>query len=68
MNSIGTAPRLKNRAGRKIVGRLKNTMVAGSLFSTAQALGAIGSEPVWSLGSDFVPPLLFQGLGVISRA
>ncbi|WP_287128196.1 TldD/PmbA family protein [Candidatus Cyanaurora vandensis] len=52
----------------EIVGRLKNTMVAGSLFSGAQALGAIGSQPEWSLGSAFVPPLLFQGLGVISRA
>ncbi|WP_245395565.1 TldD/PmbA family protein [Anthocerotibacter panamensis] len=51
----------------EIVGRVKNTMVAGNLFIAGQALEVIGSEPEWVFGASRVPPLLFRQLGVASR-
>ncbi|MBW4658869.1 MAG: TldD/PmbA family protein [Drouetiella hepatica Uher 2000/2452] len=51
----------------KIVGRLKNTMVAGSIFEAFQQLVDLGDQPEWVGGSSYVPSLLFGKLGVASR-
>ncbi|MGB3533701.1 MAG: TldD/PmbA family protein [Microcoleaceae cyanobacterium] len=51
----------------KIVGRLKNTMVAGSIFEAFQQMVDLGSQPQWFGSSAFVPCILFQQLGVTAR-
>ncbi|MBI4780240.1 MAG: TldD/PmbA family protein [Oscillatoriophycideae cyanobacterium NC_groundwater_1537_Pr4_S-0.65um_50_18] len=51
----------------KIVGRLKNTMVAGSIFEAFQHLVDLGDQPEWVGGSSYVPSLLFGNLGVAAR-
>ncbi len=48
----------------EIVGRLKNTMVAGSIFEAFTQIVDFGSQPQWSGASAFVPCILFQQLGV----
>ncbi len=52
----------------EVVGRLKNTMVAGNFFTAGQAIEAIGSQAEWVFGSAKMPALLFKSLGVASRA
>jgi len=52
----------------QIVGRAKNTMVAGNLFRAFQQIEALGSERTWAYGSAWVPPILLGELGVTSRA
>ena len=51
-----------------IVGRLKNTMVAGNIFDAFRQLADLGNAPEWvgSTGTR-VPSLLFAGLGVAAR-
>ena len=51
----------------KIVGRLKNTMVAGSIFEAFQQLVDLGDQPEWVGGSSYMPSLLFGKLGVAAR-
>jgi PmbA protein len=51
----------------KIVGRLKNTMVAGSIFEAFQQMVDLGSQPQWFGSSAFVPCILFEQLGVTAR-
>ncbi len=51
----------------QIVGRVKNTMVAGSIFEAFKNLVDLGSDPQWVGGSAYLPSLLFQQLGVASR-
>ncbi|MGB3401347.1 MAG: TldD/PmbA family protein [Microcoleaceae cyanobacterium] len=51
----------------KIVGRLKNTMVAGSIFEAFQQMVDLGSQPQWFGSSAFVPCILFEKLGVTAR-
>lgn len=50
-----------------IVGRVKNTMVAGSIFEAFQHLADLGDQPEWVGGGAYVPSLLFQQLGVAAR-
>jgi PmbA protein len=51
----------------EIVGRVKNTMVAGSIFEGFQHLVDLGNQPEWIGGGSYLPCLLFEGLGVAAR-
>ena len=51
----------------EIVGRLKNTMVAGNIFEAFKQLGDLSDRPEWVGGGSYVPSLLFQQLGVAAR-
>lgn len=51
----------------EIVGRVKNTMVAGSVFEAFQNLADFSDTPEWVGGGAFVPAMLFQQLGVAAR-
>ena len=48
----------------KIVGRVKNTMVAGNVHQALADVLAVGSEGRWLGGSLFLPPIAFNGLSV----
>jgi PmbA protein len=52
----------------EIVGRLKNTMVAGNIFEAFNAqLAGLSAETEWVFGSACLPTIAFAGLGVSSR-
>jgi PmbA protein len=51
----------------QIVGRVKNTMVAGSIFEAFQHLVDLGDTPEWVGGRAYLPSLMFEQLGVASR-
>jgi PmbA protein len=51
----------------EIVGRVKNTMVAGSIFEAFQNLVDLGDTPEWVGGGSYLPSLLFSKLGVSAR-
>jgi len=51
----------------QIVGRVKNTMVAGSIFEAFKNLVDLGNQPEWVGGSSYLPSLLFAQLGVAAR-
>lgn len=51
----------------QIVGRVKNTMVSGSLFEAFQNLVDLGNEREWVGGNTYVPSLLFEQMSVASR-
>jgi PmbA protein len=51
----------------KIVGRVKNTMVAGNLFEAFSNLEELSKETTWIFGSARLPAILFRNLGVVSR-
>lgn len=51
----------------QIVGRVKNTMVAGSIFEAFQNLVDLSNEPEWIGGGAYVPAILFAKLGVAAR-
>lgn len=51
----------------KIVGRVKNTMVAGSIFEAFKHLVDLGNQPQWVGGGAYLPSMLFQELGVAAR-
>ncbi|HEU4759182.1 MAG TPA: metallopeptidase TldD-related protein [Dehalococcoidia bacterium] len=51
----------------EIVGRVKDTMVAGNVHEALRRLVAIGSEGRWVGGSLFTPPLWFEGLTVSAK-
>jgi PmbA protein len=48
----------------EIVGRVKNTIVAGNVHQALSKVTAIGSEARWISGSVHTPPLLIDGLAV----
>jgi PmbA protein len=52
----------------EIVGRVKDTIVAGNVHEALRNVLAIGSEARWVGGSVFTPPLLFERLAVSSKA
>ncbi|HEY9698841.1 MAG TPA: TldD/PmbA family protein [Trichocoleus sp.] len=52
----------------KIVGRVKNTMVAGSIFEAFQHLVDLGDTPEWVGGGAYLPCILFEELGVAARS
>lgn len=51
----------------QIVGRVKNTMVAGNIFEAFQCLVDLGASPEWVGGGSYLPCLLFEQLGVAAR-
>ena len=51
----------------QIVGRVKNTMVAGSIFEALNNLVDLSNEREWVGGSTYIPSLLIEQLGVASR-
>ncbi|MGY4706463.1 TldD/PmbA family protein [Candidatus Bipolaricaulota sp. J31] len=55
------------RDGR-VIGRLKNTMIAGNAYEVLRdGLRAIGGEPEWCYGFYNSPPLLVEGVSVVTR-
>jgi PmbA protein len=50
----------------EIVGRVKNTMVAGSIFEAA--IAALGDRAEWVGGGAYVPYILFSNLGVAAKS
>ena len=51
----------------KIVGRVKNTMVAGNIFEAFNNLVDFSDRAIWVGSSSYMPYILFSGLGVASR-
>jgi PmbA protein len=48
----------------KIVGRVKDTMVAGNVYTALKQLVALGSDLQWN-GSCYTPSLIVEGLSVV---
>ena len=53
--------------GGKIVGRVKDTMVAGNIFDAFKNLVDLSDRPEWVGSRAYVPHILFAGLGVAAR-
>lgn len=51
----------------EIVGRVKNTMVAGNIFEAFQNLADLSDSPEWIGGGAYLPSMLFTQLGVAAR-
>ncbi|MBI2863524.1 MAG: TldD/PmbA family protein [Chloroflexi bacterium] len=51
----------------QVVGRVKDTMVAGNVYDVLKDVVALGSEAEWLGGSMFVPAIYVASLGVASR-
>ena len=51
----------------KIVGRVKDTMVAGNIFEAFSNLVDLSDRAEWVGSSSYVPHILFAGLGVAAR-
>ena len=51
----------------KIVGRVKDTMVAGNIFEAFSNLVDLSDRPEWVGGSSLIPHILFAKLGVAAR-
>ena len=51
----------------KIVGRVKDTMVAGNIFEAFTNLVDLSDRPEWVGSSAYVAHILFAGLGVAAR-
>ncbi|MEO8458204.1 MAG: TldD/PmbA family protein [Chloroflexota bacterium] len=51
----------------EIIGRVKDTIVAGNVHEAVRNVLAIGSEARWVNGSVYAPPLLFERLAVSSK-
>ncbi len=51
----------------KIVGRVKDTMVAGNIFEAFSNLVDLSDRPEWVGSSAYVPHILFEQLGVAAR-
>lgn len=50
----------------RLVGRVKDTMVAGNIFQALQELAGIGREAEW-VGDAYTPALYFKRLGIASK-
>ncbi len=51
----------------KIVGRVKNTMVAGNIFEAFNNLVDLSDRPEWVGSSSYIPYILFSQLGVAAK-
>ena len=51
----------------KIVGRVKDTMVAGNIFEAFNSLVDLSDRPKWVGSGSYVPHVLFAKLGVAAR-
>ncbi|PSB48689.1 TldD/PmbA family protein [Cyanosarcina cf. burmensis CCALA 770] len=61
--NIDLGYRVKNG---QIIGRVKDTMVAGNIYSAVKQLVALGSDADWN-GSCYTPSLILEGLSVTGR-
>jgi len=62
-NVIGYAVRDGN-----VVGRVKNTMISGNTYELLRdGLRALGGEPEWIHGAVHTPPVLLDGVNVVTR-
>ena len=52
----------------EIVGRVKDTIVAGNVHDALRGILALGNEARWIGGSVYAPPVLFERLAVSSKA
>lgn len=52
----------------KVIGRVKNTMVAGNVYNILKKLDALGSESEWVEGSLLAPALSCTGVSVSSKS
>ncbi|MEX1193749.1 MAG: metallopeptidase TldD-related protein [Dehalococcoidia bacterium] len=52
----------------EIVGRVKDTMVAGNVHEALANLSAIGSESRWVNGTILTPPLMFERMAVSAKS
>lgn len=50
----------------QVVGRVKDTMVAGNVYTALKQLVALGSDAQWN-GSCYTPSLVVEGLSTIGR-
>jgi PmbA protein len=53
--------------GGKVVGRVKDTMVAGNVYEALKRIAAIGGEPQWVGGRTYTPPILVEELSVSTK-
>jgi len=51
----------------QVVGRVKDTMVAGNIYSALKQLVALGSDADWN-GSCYTPSLIVEGLSTTGRS
>ena len=51
----------------QIVGRVKDTMVAGNVYTILQDFTALAKEPRWVGGSLYVPPLIARHVTVSTK-
>ena len=51
----------------EIVGRVKDTIVAGNVHAALGRIGALGREGRWVGGAVFAPPILFERLAVSAK-
>ncbi|MBW4577786.1 MAG: TldD/PmbA family protein [Aphanothece sp. CMT-3BRIN-NPC111] len=51
----------------QIVGRVKDTMVSGNVYTALKQLAALGSDADWN-GACYTPSLVVEGLSVTGRA
>lgn len=51
----------------KLAGRIKDTMIAGNIFTDMKALGGISRELEWVGGRVRAPHILFDSLGVATK-
>ncbi|NET46269.1 TldD/PmbA family protein [Okeania sp. SIO2B3] len=50
----------------EIVGRVKNTMIAGNVYTALKQLAVLGSDGEWN-GSCYTPHVILEGLSTIGR-
>lgn len=50
----------------KVIGRVKDTMVAGNIYSALKQLVALGGDADWN-GSCYTPSLIVDGLSITSK-
>ncbi len=60
--NIDLGYRVKNG---EIIGRVKDTMVAGNVYKALQQVAALGADMQWN-GSCYTPSVIVEGLSVIS--
>jgi len=51
----------------KIVGRVKDTMVAGNTIKALNDIGAISDRAEWAYGQYSAPAFLFRSLGIAAK-
>jgi PmbA protein len=61
--NIDLGYRVKNG---EIIGRVKDTMVAGNVYTVLKQLVALGSDADWN-GSCYTPSLIVEGLSITSK-